>query len=90
MWPPLVYTSILPRALSQVNIKFFLNVKKNIKYIKNVLSVLSLTIIYDPSLLSLTVMQNPSTSNLAWVADPRNSGLVWFATLRRFNLDPCV
>jgi hypothetical protein len=47
------HTNILARASQRVNNNFFKNVKKNTKSIENILSVLGLKVMSDPSFLCL-------------------------------------
>jgi len=59
----------------RVNINFFRNVKKNIKSIENVFSLLSLVVMPDLMDVGLEAMSNPSYSGLAAMPNPRVFGL---------------
>jgi hypothetical protein len=71
----------LVRALQHVNINFFKNVKKNMKSIENVLSVLGLVPLPELSmttrlkLLGSGKAKDPRLFSVVWLPDPKQWGL---------------
>jgi len=67
-------TSILIRAPQWVNINFFLNFKKILRILENILSFLGLAVMPDPNDMSLMVMLDPRAMSLTTMSGLTNLG----------------